>query len=135
MPGWLAAHRFPLRTLVRFGLVGLVGAAVNQGVFAVLHLRLAVPLLLASAIATQVAIFTNYLGNELWTFPARRLAHARFRRFQLTALGGLLVTAGSLWLLTRAPGLPVLVANLGAIALGSAWNFIGNVRWTWKGTV
>ncbi len=120
------------RTLVRFAMVGTVGVAINTAVLALLHQRLAVPLIAASVTATEIAILANYLGNELWTFPVRRLSLARLARFQLTALGSLAVTAASLWVLADAAGLPLLLANLGAIALGSGWNLVGNVLWTWK---
>jgi len=121
------------RTLVRFAVVGAVGVAINTAILVLLHQRLAVPLVPASVAATEIAILANYLGNELWTFPVRRLALGRLARFQLTALGSLAVTAASLWVLAEAADLPLLLANLGAIALGSGWNFAGNVLWTWKG--
>jgi len=122
------------RTLVRFAVVGAIGVAINSAVLVLLHERLAVPLVPASVAATEVAILANYLGNELWTFPVRRLSPGRLARFQLTALGSMAVTAASLWVLAEAADLPLLLANLGAIALGSGWNFAGNVLWTWKGT-
>jgi putative flippase GtrA len=128
------ARLLPSRTVLRFGLIGLAGVAINEAVLAVLHHGLAVPLLAASVVATEVAILTNYVGNELWTFPLRQLALGRLLRFQVTALGGMAITALALWALAAGAGLPVLVANLGAVALGAVWNFVGNVAWTWKET-
>ena len=130
---WMAARRRPSQTLLRFALVGAAGVMVNEAALALLHHGLAVPLVLASVVATEVAVVTNYAGNELWTFSVRRLSWPRLARFQVTAVGGLLVTAGALALLTALTGLSPLLVNPVAVALGSVWNFVLNVRWTWKG--
>jgi len=116
---------------VRFGAVGLAGTAVNEGVLALLHLGLGVGVVVAAIAATQVAILTNYLGNERFTFGLRP-SWARLARFELTALGGAAITVLALRALVALTPLDVLVANLGAIAAGTVWNFVVNVCWTWR---
>lgn len=120
-----------LFTAVRFGAVGLMGVAVNEGVLAALHLGLGVGVTAAAVVATQVAIVANYLGNERFTFGLRP-AWARLARFELTALGGAAITVLALRALMALTPLDVLLANLAAIAAGTVWNFVVNVGWTWR---
>lgn len=124
-PGVVAA-------LPRFGLVGLIGVGVNQALLFALHGLVGVPLVVASALATETAIVTNYLGNELWTFHLRRLKLGRLLRFNAVSLGALVITVTSLWLLQRFTPWHYLVDNVIAIAAGSAWNFAVNFGWTWR---
>jgi putative flippase GtrA len=58
----------------RFGLVGLVGLAVDVGVFNLLLLTVLQPTavhegpIIAKVISTSLAIITNWMGNRHWTF-------------------------------------------------------------------
>lgn len=113
-------------------MVGLVGVGVNQGLLFALHGLAGVPLLVASALATESAIVSNYVGNELYTFHHRVLDWGRLGRFNLVSLGSLILTVGTLWLLQRATPFHYLVDNLLAIGVGSLWNFAVNFGWTWR---
>lgn len=122
----------PLRaTALRFGAVGVVGVGVNNSLLYLLHDRLGASVLIAAVVATEVAILANYLGNELWTFGLRP-ERGRLARFQLTALAGLGITVAALQGLVALTPLDLYVANLAAIAAGSAWNFLANLTWTWR---
>lgn len=129
-----AARQKPafLTAFPRFALVGLVGAAVNQSLLFVLHGVAALPLVLASAMATESAILHNYAGNELWTFHTRRLDLGRMLRFNAVSLGALVITVSVLWGLQRLSPWHYLLDNLVAIGAGSTWNFAVNFGWTWR---
>ena len=119
---------------IRFGLVGLSGAVVNTGVLWGLVWGLGLPVLLASALATEVAILSNFLLNDCWTF--RTAAHQgnlvrRLLRFNGVALGGMAITTAVLVALTAHGHLPLLFANLLAVGAAMAWNYVVNSRWTW----
>lgn len=118
--------------LPRFAVVGLIGVGVNQGLLFLLHGVADLPLLLASALATESAILSNYAGNELYTFHLRKLHWGRLVRFNLVSLGSLVLTVGTLWLLQRVTPFHYLVDNLLAIGVGSTWNFAMNFGWTWR---
>jgi putative flippase GtrA len=49
--------------MLRFGMVGLSGVLVNQGLLMLLHGTFGAPLLLSSIIAIEVSILTNFLLN------------------------------------------------------------------------
>jgi putative flippase GtrA len=119
---------------IRFGLVGLSGAIVNSGVLWGLVWGMGLPVLLASVLATEAAILSNFLLNDRWTFrtAARqgRLVR-RLVRFNGVALGGMAITAAVLAALTAHGHLPLLFANLLAVGAAMAWNYVVNSRWTW----
>ena len=119
-----------LVALLRFGVVGAIGTAVNLAVLAALHGGLDLGFTRSSAIATEVAIIGNYLGNELWTFHHRKLSLRRLGQFNLTMLVGAAVQVLSATLLKEY--LPYLVAQSLGIGIGSALNFAFNFGWTWR---
>ena len=84
----------------------------------------------SSAIATETAIITNYLGNELWTFHKRKIALRRFLQFNLVALAGLVATVTVATVFERL--IDYRLAQLAGISAGALLNFTGNFRWTWR---
>lgn len=122
--------------LPRFLAVGLAGVLINEGVLYALHGAAGLPLLAASALATETAILGNYVGNELLTFHLRKLHLGRLLRFNAVALGGLVLTVATLAALQHLTDWHYLLDNLLAIGAGSVWNFAVNFGWTWgKGTI
>lgn len=120
---------------LRFGLVGISGVIINSIIlWALVHgLRLAVPL--ASMIATEVAIGSNFLLNDRWTFAAHTVERSlvqRFARFNGVALGGMAITTLVLTVLTHYAQLNLLIANALAVGTATIWNYIANSRWTWS---
>ena len=128
--GGLVNRQSPTR-LLRFGIVGLSGVAINLAVlrlvFGVLHW----PPFLASALAVEVSVVSNFFWNNRWTFQQSDVSLRRFARFNLASLGGLAITSGIFTLLLAHTPLPYLVADLIAIAAATAWNFAASVLWTW----
>ncbi|MDP8969407.1 MAG: GtrA family protein [Actinomycetota bacterium] len=121
-----------LAALFKFGVVGTVGTVVNLVILWILHGLLGVPDTPASAVATELAILGNYLGNELWTFHHRRLNLGRAMRFNTVALGGLAITVATFFVLTRFFGLHYLLAQFVGICGGALVNFALNFGWTWR---
>jgi putative flippase GtrA len=114
----------------RFVLVGASGVGVNSLLLFLLHGLAGVPLLAAAALAVELTIIYNYLCHEMWTFPLRRPSVRRFTKFNLTALGALLVNVALVWLLTGA-GLFYLLANLIGIAAALTVNLTVSTTWIW----
>jgi dolichol-phosphate mannosyltransferase len=94
---------------------------------------------LSKVIAAEVAIFNNFLWNDLWTFRVvnanqNRLPRRfiRFLKFNLICVSGiglsvLLLNAQVYWLQIN-----LYLANLIAIVLVSIWNFFLNLRFGWS---
>jgi putative flippase GtrA len=125
LPGMFGAR------LVRFGIVGLVGVGVNLAIVRLLFgdLHWAAPL--ASAIAVEVSIVGNFLGNNRWTFGERTISIARFLRYNLASLGGLAITSLTFTLLLQHTSAPYLLADAVGIGLATGWNFGASILWTW----
>lgn len=121
-----------VHTLPRFLLVGASGVVVNQVMLGVLHIGLRLPLLIASALATETAIANNYWWNERWTFKCGVPSLGRFLHFNGIALVGLAMTVATLGLLVNETDLAPLVANLFAIGVGTIGNFTASHLWVWR---
>jgi putative flippase GtrA len=122
---------------VKFAAVGLSGVLVNLGVLALLR-RLGVHTNLASALAIECSIISNFAVNHRWTFGDRRgeagaSLLGQGLRFHLVSLGGgaiqflIFVAMNVAWL--RLFGSPAEVSAYGAGARSSA------ERWLWHALV
>ena len=60
-----------LKRLVKFGLVGVAGVAVNLAVFEILFRVGQIQFTVANALGIVVSIFTNFLLNDMWTWGDR----------------------------------------------------------------
>ncbi|MFP3914780.1 MAG: glycosyltransferase [Actinomycetota bacterium] len=128
---WLVAHSPFSPTFMRFALVGATGVVVNNLILFLLHGLAGLLLPIASVVAVESAIVSNFLLNDRWTFRRLQPEVGRFLRFNVVSAGGLLVNVAVLTSLVELFGLHYLIANLAGIGAALAWNFSINVRWTW----
>lgn len=126
------SSRARLAQLVRFGLVGVLGTAVNVGILHLLHNEFGWGFTRSSAIATELAIVHNYVWNELWTFHIRELHLGRLARYNMSSLLAASVTVGVATLIKEL--IDPRLAQLVGILAGAGLNYIVNVRWTWGPT-
>ncbi|NYH84492.1 putative flippase GtrA [Actinopolymorpha cephalotaxi] len=130
---WRRAARLILDPRVwRFSVVGLVGAGVNTLALQLIHGVLRLPLVLASVMATELAIANNYVLNEVWTFGSRQASLLRFTKFNATALVALSVNVTVVWALDRL-GIFYLVGNAFGIAAAMGINLAVSATWIWGG--
>jgi putative flippase GtrA len=129
----LRGLRAPTARLSKFALVGGSGALLNTAVLVLLYQRVHLPLLVASALAVELSIVHNFVWNDRWTFAQQRWSFQRLARFNAVSLGGLSVTAATLWTLVNYLGAPYIWANLVGIGFAMLWNFTLNSLWTWSG--
>jgi len=69
--GLYSRYRHLIPELLKFGVVGSIGAVIDLGGAAVLHGKFHVEALEAKAISTIVATLLTYLGSRFWTFKHR----------------------------------------------------------------
>jgi len=91
---------------------------------------LGLPLAASSALAIELAIISNYLLNDRWTFASRAISIRQFAKFNVASLSGLAVNVAVVWLLTRL-GIYFITANLVGITLGFAGNYALSSVWVW----
>ena len=69
--GLYSRYRHLIPELLKFGVVGGIGAVIDLGGAAVLHGKFHVEALEAKAISTVIAMALTYLGSRFWTFKHR----------------------------------------------------------------
>jgi len=139
---------------LKFSVVGAVGAVIDLGLFHIMHARLGVTEVLASAISFTAAVTSNFIWNRYWTYPDSRSKPLRRQagQFALVSVIGLAIrtpvlvlllepcTALATLLLQTPLGqtMPISASALGAdLALVSVilvvlfWNFLANRLWTY----
>jgi putative flippase GtrA len=121
--------------LVRFGLVGGVGFAVNLVVyFAFVH-GVGLDYRAANVLAWLVAVANNFVLNRHWTFDARSgRAHHQAIRFLLVSLVAEAFSLLLLTLLVQSAGLDKVLAQALAVAASMPLNFLGNKLWSFRST-
>jgi dolichol-phosphate mannosyltransferase len=122
---------------IKFCLVGGSGIGVNFGIFALLTRvgGMKETDFLALAIATEVAIITNFILNDIFTFrDLRSSGHflTRLLKFNVICVAGALVQAGIYALLYHAIGIYDLVSYLIGIIVATLWNYLLNIWITWR---
>ena len=126
-----------LLRFIKFCLVGLSGILVNMGLLWLMTEVAGLFYLLSAAISIETSIVSNFILNDFFTFPDRRLRGAkpffsRLLKFNLVSLIGLSLNMGVLLLLTNVFGVYYLISNLCGIAAATLWNYLFNTWWTWK---
>lgn len=128
---------------LKFGVVGLVGFAVDIGIFNALLLSgsgdewWSHPVG-AKFVSTSVAIVVNWIGNRYWTFRHDRHHHVvrEFVEFVAASVAGMGVTLMFVWLTHDVLGFTSLLAdnisaNVVGLGLGTAVRFVLYRYWVW----
>ncbi|MFD9126155.1 GtrA family protein [Kitasatospora sp. NPDC059571] len=124
--------------VVKFGIVGLSGVAVNFAVFWICINGLGLASLRSNIAATLVAIATNYLGYRYWLYKDRDAA-SRKREITLflvfSGIGMLIETgvlACSVYVLGLDTHLEQVAAKVVGLAVGTVFRFISYRTWVFK---
>ncbi|EMA39473.1 GtrA family protein [Halobiforma nitratireducens] len=139
----LEAVRMRARALVsvtrfsQFAGVGVVGAAVDNGVLLLLVELAELGFVSAKVIAWVVAIAVIFTINESWTFStfgamSPRALLKRLLRSYTVRFGGFLVTLGVYTALIELFGVWYLLANVVGIGVGFFVNYTFESLFTWK---
>jgi dolichol-phosphate mannosyltransferase len=123
--------------IFKFAVVGTSGVGVNTFFLWFFTAVAGIDYRISSPMAVELAVLSNFLLNNYWTFrDAADRSHVLVRmfRFHVTAAGGFVVNYTFLVGLTELAGIYYLVSNLVGILAGFLWNYVVNVKWTWKPT-
>ncbi len=119
--------------LVRFGVVGAIGFAVNLGFYALFVHSIGVDYHFAAVAAWLVAVVNNFVLNRHWTFDARDgLARFQAIRFLVVSLVAFGVSLLLLTLFVEAAGIAKIPAQALAVATSTPLNFLGNKLWSFR---
>jgi dolichol-phosphate mannosyltransferase len=119
--------------LIKFGLVGVSGYAINLVVYELARQQAGIHYLIAAVMAFVVAVLNNFYWNRHWTFKAGD-GHAGFQaaRFFVVSLIALGVNLILLKVLVAA-GVGEFPAQAIAVICVTPVNFIGNKLWSFRG--
>ena len=122
--------------LFKFGMVGLSGIIVNEGVLIYLKEYVHLSLPVSSIFAIELSILSNFIWNDIWTFKSNQkhaLSHRwqRLLSFQVVSIGGAVINFVILNILATIIGVDYRIANILGILVAFAWNFWVNRRFTW----
>ncbi|HTP13118.1 MAG TPA: GtrA family protein [Bacteroidota bacterium] len=124
---------------VKFGLVGASGIAVNMGSLYLLTDFGKIPYFIASLIAIELSILSNFSVNLGWTWKDRAEAGTVWSKLLRYHIGvGATALLGNyliLIVMTELFGVYYLVSNLVGIAIGTLANYVVNDLWTFKNRV
>jgi dolichol-phosphate mannosyltransferase len=122
-------------TFIKFILVGASGVIVNLGCFTLL-LNIGVNKYLASPVAIQISIVSNFLLNNYWTFRWRNTADSiqlRGVKFNIVSLASLTISFMAFILLSVAfPHIHPALIQLSGIIPATVINYMGNSYWTFR---
>jgi len=117
---------------IKFALVGASGILVNEGLLWLL-VTLLFPVYLASILAIESSILSNFMLNDIWTFKSKRTGkwYTRCLKYHASvAMGGIVNYVVLLALVSL--GLNYLVANLFGIILGFVVNYTLSEKVVWR---
>lgn len=122
---------------LKFGTVGASGVAINMGLLYGLTEFAGLFYLISAGIAVETSIIWNYFWNEVWTFSeigeeSMEKFFERLGKFNAVSLVGMGLNLTILYALTEFADLHYLISNLFAIIAVFVWNYLGNLKWTWK---
>jgi dolichol-phosphate mannosyltransferase len=122
---------------IRYALVALVGAVIDVGLVCALVQRQGWPAIAALPLAIEVALLSNFVWSEIFTF--RSAPTSRFRsgmwgrllRYEGICIPGALlnILVALVWL---SQGGKLLTAAAVAVVAGGVFNFLGNVPAIWR---
>lgn len=123
------------KRLIKFGLVGVSGIFINNGVLYILTEGVGLNYKLSSPIAIEISIITNFLLNYIWTWKDRGYKNflSRVLKYHISAgLTAFVFNWSFLVLLTELFHLYYIISNIIGIGLGMFSNFLLNHYWTFR---
>jgi len=136
LPDRVAALERDFHRLIKFSIVGAIGAGINTGFLWLFTDVAGLFYLYSSVIAIEIAIILQFLMNDRWTFKEQRTTHAeqfmkRILKSNLWRSGGLAVNIGVLYFLTEYVGVYYLLSNIAGIFCAFLLNYLFESRLTW----
>ena len=130
------AKRIFSHQFIRFGAVGTVGFAINTIVLEFFVYQRLHPAM-GSAAGAELAIISNFIFNNRWTFRDRKVSGLgvipKFLQFNATSLGALGIQTACVWSGTTLFGHGAyFISYLVGVGIGLIWNYTMYSRVIWK---
>jgi putative flippase GtrA len=96
-----------------------------------LYQRLHLALPLSSLGACELAVIGNYVLDDRWAFQRPSLSWMRFAKFNVTAVGGLVLTVLLISIFVNQWQMHYLLANSLALGASGLFNLTLSLSWIW----
>ncbi len=128
-----AVHHEVLHQFLKFGVVGLLSAGIDWGIYYVLTRHFGVFYLTAKVISFVVSAVNSYIWNRRWTFRSDNPNQAtEFTKFFVVALIGMGLNALLMLLIVGRMKQRDIVGLVLATGVVAIWNFVVNRLWTFR---
>ena len=136
LPNRVETLKMDFPRLIKFSIVGAIGAGINMGFLWVLTDFAGLFYLFSCMVAIEIAIIMQFMMNDRWTFKDRKTTHVgqfikRILKSNLWRSGGSTVNIGILYFLTEYMGVYYLLSNIFGIICAFLLNYIFESRLTW----
>ena len=119
--------------ILKFGVVGVSGMAIDFSVTWLLKEKLKLNKYLANSAGFCCAVVSNFILNNLWTFDTPDDGTAkRFCLFITIAAFGLLISNVSLYFLLKYVKINFYLLKLAVIGIVFFWNYFLNITFTFS---
>lgn len=132
------------RRLIKFAIVGGSGIIVNLGIFTLTKNflypsfgRTNLTLLASSLAGDELSIIYNFLLNHYWTFRdsiSKDHILKKLVKFHIVAVTSVIINNAILFILHTGFGIWDVLAKFIGIIIAFIWNYLLNVKWTWRET-
>jgi len=112
-----------IEKIIKFLIVGFISTLINYSAFALLYRLLNLNYLISSAAGYLIGLIAGYFMNKYWTFASQ--VEAKKRYFFMYLAVSLISSLAFLRFLVETKIFNPLIANILAIALSTAMNFLG----------
>lgn len=120
------------KKIVKFAVVGLMGAIIDFGLLALFVEIFHWPVLIANTCSFIVALVNNFFLNKFWTWRDKSDRHARqFVKYSITSCVGLGINTVLMWVSLKI-GLYYLLAKFFISIIVAFWNYFVNNFWTFS---
>ena len=127
--------------LIKFGVVGGIGFVLQFVVFNLLRTMMAD--VIATPISTEIAIISNFILNNMWTFKEKKISGGKimpqFIKFNVASLGSIVLQMVAVAVgIKLTPDLRIWLIDAGnfylaiGIILGLVWNYFAYNTFVWK---
>jgi dolichol-phosphate mannosyltransferase len=121
--------------ILKFALVGISGIFLNEILLWFFTEIFGIYYIFSGFLATEIAIISNFILNEFWTFKDRSKNHKgifkRMVKCNILYAGGMVINIASLYFFTKL-GIYYLISNLIGIGIAFIWNYSASLKWAWK---
>jgi putative flippase GtrA len=130
--------RLLIKELSAFGVVGGMSFLVQVSCFQLLYAHWGVGAVTSNLVATVISMTVAYVGHRYWSFShrARSGVGREYLLFAVinvvTLLLGLVIVALVRYPLAQEGALPLQLANIGSIAVGTVIRYLSYRRWVFR---